>query len=110
MLIQSFLDDAAGGLSKRSAVLIAAALLSPISSAFCQVATTPLADSAKVTTIGPVVVSATRSTTTLSHMPLHATVVTQADIRKTPAQTVDLIGERHAATRRHRCLVSERGV
>jgi iron complex outermembrane receptor protein len=43
----------------------------------------------KTTSLGPVVVSATRTSTTVERMPLHATVVTQAEIQKSPAQTLD---------------------
>lgn len=39
--------------------------------------------------IGTVVVSATRSTTTLERMPLHATVIAASDLHKSPAQTLD---------------------
>jgi iron complex outermembrane receptor protein len=40
-------------------------------------------------TLGPVVVSATRATTTVERIPLHATVVGQAQITKSSAQTLD---------------------
>ena len=40
-------------------------------------------------TLGAVVVSATRATTTVERVPLHATLVTQAEIRSSPAQTLD---------------------
>lgn len=36
-----------------------------------------------------VVVSATRTTTTLEHMPLHTTVIGQEELAKSPAQTLD---------------------
>jgi outer membrane receptor protein involved in Fe transport len=48
-------------------------------------------DSARTTTLGPVVVSASRDGTALSRMPLHVSVVTQAEIRKAPAQTLDQV-------------------
>lgn len=41
------------------------------------------------TKLGAVVVSATRATTTVERVPLHATIVTQAQIRNSPAQTLD---------------------
>ena len=36
-----------------------------------------------------IIVTASRSNTLAEEMPLHSTVVTQEDIRKSPAQTVD---------------------
>jgi iron complex outermembrane receptor protein len=39
--------------------------------------------------LGAVVVTATRATTTLEHMPLHASVITRDDIKKSPAQSLD---------------------
>lgn len=42
-------------------------------------------------TMAPVVVSATRTTTTLEKMPLHATVISAADLQRTPAQTLDQV-------------------
>ena len=39
--------------------------------------------------LGTVVVSATRTTTTLERMPLHATVIDHEDLQKSPAQTLD---------------------
>ena len=41
--------------------------------------------------LGAVVVSASRSDTKLQDMPLHTTVVTQEDIQKSPAQTLDQV-------------------
>lgn len=43
------------------------------------------------TTLGVVVVTATRSATTLTRMPLHTTVISQASIEQSPAQTLDQI-------------------
>ncbi|HUL02387.1 MAG TPA: TonB-dependent receptor [Gemmatimonadales bacterium] len=42
-------------------------------------------------TMPPVVVSATRTTTTLEEMPLHATVIAAADLQRAPAQTLDQV-------------------
>jgi iron complex outermembrane receptor protein len=42
-------------------------------------------------TLGPVVVSATRATTTVERIPLHVTVVTQAQLTKSSAQTLDQV-------------------
>jgi iron complex outermembrane receptor protein len=39
--------------------------------------------------LGAVVVSATRATTTVERIPLHATVVSQQEIKQSPAQTLD---------------------
>lgn len=39
--------------------------------------------------IGTVIVTATRSTTTLQQMPLHASVIPREEIRNSPAQTLD---------------------
>jgi outer membrane cobalamin receptor len=39
--------------------------------------------------MGAVVVAATRSSTTLERMPLHATVITPAELQRSPAQTLD---------------------
>lgn len=44
---------------------------------------------AKAKALGAVVVSATRATTTVERIPLHATLVTQEQIKKSPAQTLD---------------------
>lgn len=56
----------------------------------------PAADSARAdsahsrpTSLGTVVVSASRTTTTLERMPLHTTVVTRAQIQQAPARTLD---------------------
>src|SRR3954469_22846591 len=46
------------------------------------------ADTSK-TSLGAVVISATRATTTLEQMPLHATLIGPAQIRSSPAQTLD---------------------
>ena len=46
-------------------------------------------DDSTKTALGAVVVSATRTTTALDRVPLHATVITRADIKKSPAQTLD---------------------
>jgi len=72
--------------------IIAFAIIALPGGVWAQASTAPPPDSAppsKTTTLGPVVVSATRSSTTLSRVALHATVVTQAEIKKSPAQTLD---------------------
>jgi len=90
MQAHSFVTGVMRPLLGRHTVTVSIALCCPFFSTLAQSTTEPPADSAaKTTKLGPVVVSATRSATTLAHMALHATVVTQADIRKAPAQTVD---------------------
>ena len=49
------------------------------------------ADAASTTQLERVVVTATRSDTRLQDMPLHTTVITQEDIRRAPAQTLDQV-------------------
>ena len=46
-------------------------------------------DSSRVDTLSTIVVSATRSSTTLRQMALHTTVITQEQIAASPAQTLD---------------------
>lgn len=65
-----------------AAVLIAA-------SVGAQTPTSPQRPDTTVKSLGAVVVSATRSTTTASHIALHTTIVDQAQIKKSPAQTLD---------------------
>ena len=65
----------------------AAALAAAGSVAGAQTPTRP--SDSTTTSLGKVVISATRTTTTLERVPLHATVITQADIKKSPAQTLD---------------------
>jgi outer membrane receptor for ferrienterochelin and colicin len=48
-------------------------------------------DSMPRTSLGPVVVSAARSTSTLERVPLHTTVIGRAEIMKSPAQTLDQV-------------------
>lgn len=49
----------------------------------------PPGDTMVTRSLGPVVVSATRSATTTDRVAVHTTVVTQAQIMKSPAQTLD---------------------
>src|SRR3954451_21805972 len=70
----------------RPIVLGACAVL--ITSSVVAQTPTPQSDSS-AKSLGPVVVSATRATTTVERIALHATVVSAADIRKSPAQTLD---------------------
>jgi iron complex outermembrane receptor protein len=65
------------------AVLIAAPVVA-------QTPTTPAHNSdSTAKSLGAVVVSATRATTTVDRIALHATLVTQDEIKKSPAQTLD---------------------
>src|SRR4051812_18745912 len=54
-----------------------------------QTPATPHNPDSSAKALGAVVVSATRATTTIERIPLHATLVTQEEIRKSPAQTLD---------------------
>jgi iron complex outermembrane receptor protein len=49
----------------------------------------PTAPDTVTRALNAVVVSATRATTTVERVPLHATIVTQEEIKKSPAQTLD---------------------
>ena len=64
-----------------AALAVIALLLQP--GAFAQPAEPP------ATSLDTVVVKASRSDTLLQEMPLHTTVITQAEIQKSPAQTLD---------------------
>ena len=54
-----------------------------------QVSTTQSTGDTTAKSLGAVVVSATRATTTVERIALHATVVSQDEIKKSPAQTLD---------------------
>ncbi|HXT19038.1 MAG TPA: TonB-dependent receptor [Gemmatimonadaceae bacterium] len=71
----------------RGCVPVMGALLAASSRLLAQAPTRP-SDSTKAT-LGPVVVSATRATTTLDRVPLHATVIGRAEIMQSPARTLD---------------------
>lgn len=66
-----------------SALLALASALAPLSLAAQTTTTTAPAE------LAPVVVSASRNETRVEDMPLHTTVVTQEEIRRSPAQTLD---------------------
>jgi iron complex outermembrane receptor protein len=78
---------------KARIIVLAGAVFIAVSSSriFAQATASPAPDTTagKSATLGPVVVSATRSTTSVKSMPLHATVVSQAEVKKAPAQTID---------------------
>jgi iron complex outermembrane receptor protein len=71
----------------RSLAVLATVAASRSSRAVAQSPTPPTDTTMRSLTA--VVVSATRSSTTLERVPLHATVVTRAEILKSPAQTLD---------------------
>jgi iron complex outermembrane receptor protein len=68
--------------------LSVAAALSLALSASLSAQTPPRSDSTAAS-LGPVVVSATRTTTTLDRVPLHATVIGRAELTNSPARTLD---------------------
>ncbi len=55
----------------------------------CVAAPAVAQDLASQTALEPIVITASRSDTKLQDMPLHTTVITQAEIRNSPAQTLD---------------------
>jgi outer membrane receptor protein involved in Fe transport len=74
--------------SRRSGTLLAA-LICTITASAATAQGTPT--EAAVPELRAVVVSASRSETRLQDMPLHTTVITQEDIQKSPAQTLDQV-------------------
>jgi outer membrane cobalamin receptor len=69
-----------------AALVSCAAAISP---AGAQGSAAPPGPDTSAKTLGAVVVTATRSSTTLEHMQLHTTVITREQIEASPAQTVD---------------------
>ena len=81
-------DDRSFGIVRRNATLLSALI--------CGIVANPAraqsgAAESSVPALGAVVVSASRSETRLQDMPLHTTVITQEDIQKSPAQTLDQV-------------------
>jgi iron complex outermembrane receptor protein len=71
------------------AIGAAVVAVSMASSLAAQAPTSPPQKDTSAKSLGAVVVSATRASTTVERIALHATLVTQEQIRKSPAQTLD---------------------
>ncbi len=76
------------GLMRRQLAIVALMLFTGAAAANAQEREFPRSDTT-ARKLGELVVSATRSQTTLNEMALHATIISRAELAKSPAQTVD---------------------